>query len=91
METKKEFEDACLTIDNFQNKLGEFFYDMIQSDDNEIYDMGKDIIHVIKTCKTKEEFNAANEMLKAVCGYGLSSIIDEIIGRDAEGYDWTWI
>lgn len=87
---KKEIVDrAYLDIDNFKEKLGEVFYDAIQEEDNFTYDMAKGIISVFDNqCNTDREFEIADAMLVATCGYGIETLISRIKERDKEGHCW---
>lgn len=73
---------------NIQDKMGETVYDFIEEDDNSTYDMGKAIINVITDCETQQELDIADNMLTAICGYNLDSIMTKIEERDKSGYAW---
>jgi len=89
MEKSKILNDAYVGIENFRNKLGETFVDAYMEDSNSSYEISKSIIAVFDNCKTEREFEMADRMLIAVCGYSIESLIDQIKGRDASGYVWV--
>lgn len=78
-------------IENFEDKLGENFYDAIQEDDNLTIDMAGGILHAFSDCKTEREFQIANNMLTGACGYGIKTLIERIkeLDEDPE-HNWRW-
>lgn len=86
---KEILNKAYAEIENFRDKLGENFYDAIQEDDNSTYEMAKGIISVFSgQCNTKNEFEIADAMLIAICGYSFETLVERIKKLDAEGYVW---
>ena len=86
--SKEEFNEAYIGIDNFRDKLGEMFLDFFNEEDNSTYEIAKSIIAVIDTCETERDFEIADRMVTAICGYSLDSIIDNIKERDEDDYIW---
>lgn len=87
---KDDLSAAYEEIEDFRDKLGETFFDVFQEEDNTTYEMAKGIIRVFsETCSTENEFNVADAMLTAVCGYTLSSLLEKIRERDKNGYPWV--
>lgn len=84
----EEFDQAYLEIEDFRDKLGEQFCDFFNEEDNNTYEMGKSIISAIEKCETEREYEIADAMVIAVCGYSISSIIEKMLERDASGYVW---
>lgn len=86
---KETLNQAYAEISNFRDKLGENFYDAIQEDDNSTYEMAIGIIDVFSSqCNTKKEFEIADAMLEAVCGYSFETLVERIKELDTEGYVW---
>lgn len=86
---KEILNKAYAEIENFRDKLGENFYDAIQEDDNSTYEMAKGIISIFSSqCNTKNEFEIADAMLIAICGYSFETLVERIKKLDAEGYVW---
>lgn len=86
---KEILNSAYVEIDNFRDKLGEVFFDAIMEDDNFTYEMAKGIISVFSSqCNTKKEFEIADAMLIAVCGYSFETLVKRIKERDEQGYTW---
>lgn len=85
---KEILNSAYVEINNFRNKLGETFFDAVMEDDNTTYEMAKSIIATFSNCNSKKEFEAANSMLIAVCGYSFETLIGRIKERDEQGYAW---
>lgn len=86
---KDDLNAAYEEIENFRDKLGETFFDAFQ-EDNTTYEMAKGIIRVFsETCSTEKEFDVADAMLTAVCGYTLSSLLEKIRERDKNDYPWV--
>lgn len=88
---KEKFNEAYMEIDDFRDKLGETFFDFFNEEDNSTYEIAKSIIAVIDTCETERDFEIADRMVTAICGYCLESIIDKIKRRDAVGHCWESI
>ena len=78
-------------IEDIKEKLGETIYDCFEEDDNFTCEIGKSVLSVIENCKTKAEFDSANNMLMALCGYSFNSILNNIEMRDKIGYLWNSI
>lgn len=86
---KETLNSAYAEINNFRDKLGETFFNAVMEDDNTTYEMAKGIISVFSSqCNTKKEFEVANSMLIAVCGYSFETLVDKIKERDEQGYTW---
>ena len=85
---EEKLETAYAEITNFRDKLGETFFDAVMEDDNTTYEMAKGIISVFGDCNTETEFEVANNMLMAVCGYSFESLVEKIKERDMENYIW---
>jgi len=80
--------DSCEKIDSFKEKLGETFFDAVMEDDNFTYDMSKAMISVLRSCKTKEEYDIAERMIEAICGYKLETLVDKIKEKDHKNFKW---
>ncbi|RHO95784.1 hypothetical protein DW019_11060 [Clostridium sp. AF37-5] len=91
MQKNNIIANAKKEIENFEDKLGENFYDAIQEDDNLTIDMARGILHAFSDCKTEREFQVANNMLIGVCGYSIQTLIERIkeLDEDQEHY-WRW-
>lgn len=87
---KNIFENACNEINHFSEKLGEVVYDEV-FDGNPTTEIGKYVLLTFKQCETERDFKIANNMLCAVCGWNLDSIIEKIKERDKEDYFWESI
>lgn len=81
---RKEIEK----IEYFRDKLGEVIVDSFNEIDNSSYEIAKSVVSTFAGCKTESEFKAANNMLSAICGYNIESLIQEINNRDNKGYLW---
>lgn len=79
---KDDLNKAYMEIENFRDKLGEVFYDAVQEDDNSTYEMAKSIIAVFDSCETERDFEIADKMLTAICGWCLQTLVDRIVSRD---------
>lgn len=88
---KKMFDQATENIDDFTDKLGEIFFDIFNESDNNTADIGKYINRTLRECKTDREFQIANDMLRATCGYGIKHLIDRIEELDKNGHVWESI
>lgn len=78
-------------IDDYSDKLGEIVYDTFNEVDNFTSDVGKSIVSVFNGCETEREFKIANDMLIAICGWSLYSLIVKIKKRDEDNYFWESI
>ena len=86
---KETLNKAYAEIDNFRDKFGENFYDAIQEVDNSTYEMAKGIISVFSSqCSTKKDFEIADAMLMAICGYSFETLVERIKKLDEEGFQW---
>lgn len=85
---KEVLNSAYAEIDNFRDKLGEVFFDAVMEEDNSTYEMSKSIIATFSNCNSKKEFEAANSMLMAVCGYSFETLVQRIKERDRKGFCW---
>ena len=88
MTSQEQLQEKCQKIDNFTDKLGETFFDAIMEEDNSTYEMARSILRVLQGCETEEQYNIADSMVTAICGYCIDSLIDKIEERDADGYCW---
>ena len=79
---------ATKNIDYFTEKFGETFFDAIMEDDNFTYEMSKSIISVFCSCKTERDFEVANNMLVACCGYSFETLAKRIQELDSMGHQW---
>ena len=87
VEVKKEIEERPY----MRTKTGETIYDLFMEDDNTIHDIGEGIISVIEGCETEEQLQLVSDTLAAVCGYNLTSIIQDIREKDANNHYWIVI
>lgn len=85
---RETLNSAYAEIDNFRNKLGETFFDAVMEEDNFTYEMAKGIISTFSSCNSKKEFEAANNMLIAICGYSFETLVERIKERDKQDYSW---
>lgn len=86
---KETLNIAYAEIENFRDKFGETFYDAIQEDDNTTYEMAKGIISVFSSqCNTKKEYEIADAMLMAICGYSFETLVKRIKERDQNDFLW---
>ena len=85
---RETLNSAYVEIDNFRNKLGETFFDAVMEEDNFTYEMAKGIISTFSSCNSKKEFEAANNMLIAICGYSFETLVERIKERDKQDYSW---
>lgn len=86
---KNAINSASCDITELRNKIGETVWDFINEDDNSTYEIGKCVMAVFANCSSKKEFEAANNMLSAICGYNFESIVEEIKQRDSKCYIWA--
>lgn len=85
---KKILDNAYTEIDSFRDKLGETFFDAVMEEDNSTYEMSKSIISTFDSCKDDMEFKVADNMLIAICGYSLETLINRIKERDKQKHKW---
>ena len=85
---RDSLDKAYVEIKNFRDKLGEIFYDAVQEEDNTTYEIAKGIISVFSSCETQKDFDIADSMLTAVCGWNFESFVERIKERDNSGYCW---
>ena len=78
-------------IEFLADKLGEIVFDEINADDNFTCEIGKQIIFTFNQCKTEKEFQVANDMLIAICGWSFDTVVDKIKKLDAEDFYWESI
>lgn len=74
----KTFQDTDRNKKITTEQLGERVYNDILDDTLSVEDLGNAIYNVFKNCSSMEQFIAANNMLIAVCGYSVDSIIGQI-------------
>ena len=68
-------------------KVGETVADETNS---QCYDfIGERLLSIFQDCKTKEEYNLANEVLEAVCGNKIEKILETVHERDANHHRWS--
>ena len=79
---------ACAQIDCLKDKLGEVLVDAFSEEDNSGYEMAKGVMSTLESCSTQKEFDAANNMLMAICGYSIESLVERIRERDEQGFSW---
>lgn len=82
------FKKESSSISQFTEKLGEVLIEAIEEDDNYSYEMAKGVHTVLINCKTEEEFSVANNMLIAICGYSIETLMERIHDYDKSGYIW---
>ena len=82
-----EFEQ----IEDFKDKLGETIFDFFNEESNVPIEIGIGVKNVLLSCKSKAEFKIADDMLSAICGYGIESVLEKIKQRDKEDYTWESI
>lgn len=83
-----EIQNKLNNVEDIRKKLGETIYDCIQEDNNFTSDMGKYALGVIMECATQRELDIANNMLIAITGYSIESILETIEKRERESYFW---
>lgn len=76
-------------IDYLEEKVGETLFDFIMEEDNYTSDMGYALVSAIRLCVSDRDFQIANSVLSACCGYDFNSIIEEVKSRDNAGYSWN--
>lgn len=89
--TKKDFLTKAGEIQNFKDKLAETVLDAIMEDDNSCYEIARGIWRTFENCQTDREFEIAEQMLIAICGYSLESLIETLNKRDNNEYVWYTI
>ena len=85
---KETLNAAYADISNFRDKLGETFFDAVMEDDNFTCEMARGIISTFSNCNSKKEFEVANNMLVAICGYSFETLVERIKERDEQNYIW---
>ena len=85
---KAVLDNAIMKIDDFRDKLCEILVEETMSSDNCGLDMAKSVIGTFQTCKTPEEFEIADRMLAAICGWRFETLVEKITERDSKGYMW---
>ena len=86
---KEIFEQAYNNIYNFTDKFGEVMYDEINSDDNFTGIMATYVMRAFQDCQTEREFDIADKMLTAICGWNFESLVERIKEKDADP-DFYW-
>lgn len=81
---KEKFKQVCDGIYNFTDKFGEMMYDKIDSSSNFSGIIGKYTIRAFSHCQTEREFQIADEVLTAICGWNFESLVELINKRDAD-------
>lgn len=76
--SKQENELADFLDDVDVDDLGCAIVDAFYEDDNFATDIGKSVYSIFKDCDTKEKFDTADQMLTAVCGYGIKSLLNRM-------------
>ena len=82
-------------IEDFSDKLGEEILDAVYEDDNFSSDMGKYVIREFLMCETDREVEVANNMLIAITGYSLETLLLRTVWKQAqenarEEYEEEW-
>jgi hypothetical protein len=90
-----ELNNAYKEIEDFRSKLGETVNETFMEEDNYTYEISKSIISVFDKCETERDVEIADSMLIALCGYGIRTLIDKIIWKQAkeqakEEYEEEW-
>lgn len=65
-------------FNNYAEELGNALYDAFMEDDNYLYDIGRSILHVFDMCETEKDVEIADNMLIAVCGYSIETLMNRI-------------
>ena len=88
MNSKEHFEKARTEISNFHYKLAEVFCDVFMEDSNNGYEIAKSIKHAFDKCESERDYEIASDMLMAVCGYNIESLVEQIEKLDQSNYVW---
>ena len=87
---RETLNKAYAEIYEFRDKLGEVLVDVTMGD-NPGLEMAKSVIGTFYSCRTKEEFEIADEMLAAVCGWKFDKLVRMIKERDSDGFAWECV
>lgn len=74
----------CNMNNYFYETLGNTFYEAFMEEDNTFYEIGKSMTHVFEMCETERDVEFADRMLIAVCGYGIETLMNRMVGEDDE-------
>lgn len=85
---EEKLEKARTEIEDFTDKFGETFVEAIMEYNNTSKEMAKGIIAEFCSCRSERDFEVANNMLMAACGYSFESLVERIQKRDTDGYIW---
>lgn len=72
------FNQAIEQVDNLREELGNAIYDAFQEEDNYPHEIAKHVINTFFMCQTEQEFEIADSMLTAVCGWNFETLINKI-------------
>ncbi|MEE1255970.1 MAG: hypothetical protein UHN47_05605 [Lachnospiraceae bacterium] len=84
----EEIKKKLREINDVTDKVGELIFEEINDVGNSTTEMGKGVYNVLSNCKTEEELKIANDMLIAICGWSISTILENVEKRDAKGHVW---
>ena len=88
MTEKEKYEKNSFQIDYFGEKLGETIFNAMTEDEFSSCDLGCKIYKIFDQCETEKEFEIANAMVIAFCGYSMNALIEKIQQQDKEDYQW---
>lgn len=84
---RETLNKAYAEIYDFKQKLCEVLVDKLE--DICGLDAAKGVISAFYSCRTDREFEIANDMLAAVCGWKFETLVQAIKDRD-EDIDFEW-
>ena len=61
-----------------EEDLGNAIYEAFMEDDNYFHEIGKSVIGTFTDCENEKEFELADRMLAAVCGWKIESLLNRI-------------
>lgn len=70
-------------IEDFSDKFGDEIFDTTNEYDNSTYEIGRYVIREFLMCKTEREVEIANNMLIAITGYSLETLILRTVLKQA--------
>ena len=74
------------TVFEADYKVGETVENEVSSESSDI--IGENLLNIFLNCKTEEEFQIANAVLKAISSCEIETILDIVNERDGYGYVW---
>ena len=83
MEIQNEINNIEYAVDKLGETINSFFEDV-----GTLYEMGKGFYNAFMDCQTQRELDIVEDLLIAICGNDLNSVINEIKERDKSGYAW---